>query len=139
MEADDFGYLIKSINDKIKVRADADLKSHDLTFAQCRVLGFLHENGGQATQKEIEVNLEVSHPTVVGVVSRIEQNGYVESWFDPQDRRNKIVRLTDKADSIGDEMASIIAKQERELMKGLSGSEVKELKRMLTIIYKTIM
>jgi len=139
MEATDIGFLIKGINDKIKVKADASLKSHDLTLAQCRVLGFLHENGGHATQKEIEGNLEVSHPTIVGIVSRIEQNGYVESWFDPQDRRNKIVQLTDKAESIGEEMTSIIAEQERKITKGLSASEVKELKRMLAVIYRTVM
>ena len=48
------GYQFKIINDRIKARADADLKTHDLTLTQTRVLGFLAESGGQATQKEIE-------------------------------------------------------------------------------------
>ena len=52
------GYQFKIINDRIKVRADADLKTHDLTLTQTRVLGFLTESGGQATQKEIEADLQ---------------------------------------------------------------------------------
>ena len=67
----DIGYLIKNINDKLKVKADADLKHSKLTLAQSRVLAFLDSQGGQATQKEIEVYLEVSHPTVVGIISEI--------------------------------------------------------------------
>lgn len=36
----DIGYLIKNINDKLKVKADADLKHSKLTLAQSRVLAF---------------------------------------------------------------------------------------------------
>ena len=57
MEEKDIGYLIKNINDKLKVKADADLKHSNLTLAQSRVLAFLDRRGGQATQKEIEVYL----------------------------------------------------------------------------------
>ena len=71
MPQKDVGYFIKNINDRLKVRADADLKSYNLTLAQSRVLAFLNNQGGSATQKEIEVFLEVSHPTVVGIVSRM--------------------------------------------------------------------
>ena len=55
MEEKDIGYLIKNINDKLKVKADADLKHSNLTLAQSRVLAFWDRRGGQATQKEIEV------------------------------------------------------------------------------------
>ena len=77
MLKNDVGYLIKSINDKLKVRADAELKKYHLTMSQSRVLIYLRSRGGQATQKEIETFLDVAHPTVVGLVSRMEQNGYV--------------------------------------------------------------
>lgn len=79
------------------MRADEDLKRHDLTLTQTRVLGFLAEMGGQATQKEIEDDLQVSHPTVVGLVSRMEQKGFLTTRPDPMDRRNKLVELTEKA------------------------------------------
>ena len=80
----DVGYLIKRINDKLAVRADAELKQFNLTMSQCRVFLYLSSRGGQATQKEIETFLDVAHPTVVGLVSRMEQNGYVTCW--PCDR-----------------------------------------------------
>ena len=99
----DVGYLIKSINDKLAARADAELKQFNLTMSQCRVFLYLSSRGGQATQKEIETFLDVAHPTVVGLVSRMEQNGYVTCW-PCEDGRNKYVKLTPQAEAIDKDM-----------------------------------
>ena len=134
----DIGYLIKNINDKLKVKADADLKQYNLTLAQSRVFAFLHNNGGQATQKEIEVFLEVSHPTVVGIVSRMEQNGHVTTWIDEQDKRNKIVKLTEQAETLGMDMEHDISVNEEKMLSSLSEPDVEHLREMLLTIYKNL-
>jgi len=138
MEVREIGFLIKGINDKIKVGADANLRDNGLTFAQCRVLGFLHDKGGQATQKDIEDAFEIAHPTVVGLVSRMEKSGYLETWFNPADGRSKFVRMTEKARLMGEEMGGIIRDQEARMTAGLTSEEIAELKRMLTVIYKNL-
>lgn len=138
MEVRHIGYLMKVINDKMKVKADKDLKSHNLTLSQSRVLAFLNSRGGTATQKEIEEFLEVSHPTVVGIVSRMEQNHHVVTWMDSKDRRNKMVQLTQDARVIGQNMDEMISSQEEIMLKGLTTEQVIELERMLTIIYKNL-
>ena len=132
------GYQFKIINDRIKARADADLKTHDLTLTQTRVLGFLAESGGQATQKEIEADLQVSHPTVVGIISRMEQKGFLCTWTDPMDRRNKIVRLTDKASKLDREIDATVAMQDEMLLRGLSEQQVDELRNCLARIVRNL-
>lgn len=134
----DIGYLIKTINDKLKAKADADLKHFNLTFSQSRVLAFLNGKGGETTQKEIEVFLSVSHPTVVGIVSRMEQNGYLISFTDKKDKRNKIVRLTEKAMKIGNEMEQNMIKNEQMLLSPLSSEQTEQLKEMLMSIYENL-
>lgn len=134
----DIGYLIKNINDKLKVKADADLKHYNLTFAQSRVFAFLHNCGGQATQKEIEVFLEVSHPTVVGIVSRMEQNGHVVSHTDNHDKRNKIVKLTKQAQALGMNMEHNIFVNEQKMLASLSDTDIERLREMLLVIYKNL-
>ena len=134
----DIGYLIKNIHDKLKTKADADLKQYNLTLAQSRVFAFLHNNGGLATQKEIEVFLEVSHPTVVGIVSRMEQNGHVTSWIDDQDRRNKIVKLTETAKALGIDMEHDISANEQKMLSSLSEADIECLREMLLTIYKNL-
>ena len=132
------GYQFKLISDKLKVHADVDLKNQGLTLAQSRVLTFLNEQDGIATQKEIEDYLQVSHPTVVGLVSRMEQNELVETWFNPENRRNKMVRLTEKSKKIGENMDEVTEQHDKALLNGLSEQEQAELNRMLNIILKNL-
>lgn len=138
MPKKDIGYLIKNINDKLKVKADADLKRYNLTLTQSRVFAFLNSKGGQSTQKEIELFLEVSHPTVVGIVSRMEQNGYVTSRIDGNDKRNKIVKLTEQAEALGMDMEHSILANERKMLASLSNDDIERLREMLLVIYKNL-
>lgn len=134
----DVGYLIKTINDKLKVKADESLKQYNLTLTQSLVLAFLNSKNGQALQKEIELFLEVSHPTVVGIVSRMEQKGYITSWLDEQDKRNKIVKVTEQAKDLAVAMEQQMSSNEKALLASLSGEDVEQLKDLLFIIYKNI-
>lgn len=134
----DVGYLIKNINDRLKVKADAELKQLNLTLSQSRVLAFLDSCGGQATQKEIENFLEVSHPTVVGIITRMEQNGHLHCWVDETGKRNKIVALTEQAKTLGEEMEQQILSNERRLLASLSEEETEKLKQMLLTIYNNL-
>lgn len=129
----DVGYLIKSINDKLKVRADAELKQYHLTMSQSRVLVYLRSRGGQATQKEIETFLDVAHPTVVGLVSRMEQNGYVTCW-PCEDGRNKYVKLTPQAEAIDRDMQENMHANEEMLLAPLSPEERERLRDLLLTV-----
>lgn len=131
------GYLIKSINDKLKIKADEDLKRRKLTLSQSRVVGFLSQKGGTATQKEIEDFLDVSHPTVVGLVSRMEQNGIVTTHFS-SNNRSKVVSLTKQTEEIAKDMNDTIDACEKNLLSGLSDEEVSSLETILTAILKNL-
>lgn len=138
MHAKGIGYLIKSIDDKLKVRADAQLKNAGLTLSQSRVLVFLNDAGGKATQKEIEDFLEVSHPTVVGIVSRMERSGFLTTWFDSKQQRSKMVMLTDKARRIGKDMDAMVEKQEAAMLEGLTDEQAALLEKALLTIYRNV-
>ena len=137
MSEKDIGYLIKNINDRLKAKADADLKRY-ITLAQSRIFAFLNGKGGQATQKEIEIFLEVSHPTVVGIVSRMERNGYVISYIDENDRRNKIVKLTKQAEALRMDMERSMIANEQKILTSFSNEDIKRLREMLLRIYKNL-
>lgn len=138
MLKNDVGYLIKGINDKLKVKADAELKQYNLTMAQCRVLTYLSSQGGQTTQKEIEVFLNVSHPTVVGIVSRMEQNGYVTCW-PCEDGRNKYVKLTPQAEAIDKDMQENMHTSEEMLLAPLSPEDRERLRDLLLTVAEHLM
>lgn len=137
MKKHHIGYLIKSINDKLKTRANESLKSHRLTLSQSRIVAFLSEKDGIATQKELEDVLGVSHPTIVGLISRMEQNGIVYTYFD-NSCRSKVVKLTDNALALASDMDAAVSKQENIMLDGLSEDEIEALRKALNIILKNI-
>ena len=111
---------IKMIADRMKADGDARLKKHNMTFVQAMVLRHLRLHGGTATQKQLEDDFKVSHPTIVGIIARMENNGHVRSYTDCNDRRQNIIE------------------RDRKLVDGLSEQEVAELNRMLEIIYRNL-
>ena len=129
----DVGYLIKRINDKLAVRADAELKQYHITMSQGRVCLYLSSRGGQATQKEIETFLGVAHPTVVGLVSRMEQSGYVTCW-PCEDGRNKYVKLTPQAEVIDKDMQENMHANEEMLLAPLSPEDRERLRDLLLTV-----
>lgn len=138
MNERDIGPLIKRLADKIKNSVDDQLKEQGLTFSQTLVIGFLHSRNGKVTQKEIEEHLRVSHPTVVGLISRLEKNGFVFCHTDEKDRRNKIVCATDKALNMLDVVNTGKRQMEEKLTKGLSEEELDEFRRIIDIFYENI-
>ncbi len=132
------GYLLKKVNDKLRTKADANLLEHGLTLSQSRILRFLGQKGGVATQKEIEAHLGVSHPTVVGLIARLKEKGFVQCTMDEKDRRNRIITITEKAISLEQEMCSMIDANEQRMLSSLSDQQILVLKSALETIYNNL-
>ena len=102
------------------------------------MLKFVSGHPDGVTQKAIETHFQVSHPTVVGIITRMEKNGYLDCWPDPEDKRNKMVRLTSKARPVAREMEHEMDKQEKKLLQGLSEEQVDNLYEILYRIFENV-
>jgi len=63
-------------------------------------------SGTKATIRELASHLLIEHHSAVGLIDRLANNGLVERRSDPDDRRQIIVRLTDRGEEIIQELAS---------------------------------
>lgn len=91
----DCGKLIKQINDELRKNANNVLRSQDMTLAQLDALMELYlAPEQQCSFKEMEQKLHIAQSTTAGIMARLEQKGFVESFGDPADRRVKLVRIT---------------------------------------------
>lgn len=132
------GFLIKVISDRMKALGDNNLREHELTFSQMQVLGVVDRNGGTIAQKEIERILDVSHPTIVGLVNRLQDKGFVICETDETDRRSKIVSLSDKAMSLGRTMREKRDAAESGMLEGLNDEEIEQLDTLLRKVYRNV-
>lgn len=134
MKKNSIGGIIKYISDKVRQKADNNLKDHNVTLSQVRILNFLWRQEGSCSQKQIENFLQVSHPTVVGLVSRMEQSGYIHTSVSSDDKRNKIVTVTDSGMSLACELCRYMEDIDKRMLVGLTDEQQAQLVDMLYIV-----
>lgn len=132
------GYLLKKINDNFEYNLNIRLSKFDLTLSQGRVLKSIltaNEQNQDIMQKDIEIELKLSNPTVTGIIKRLEAKAYVYREASISDRRSKLLYVTDKAKDVDKAILDSINENEQNLLACLSGPEQDNLKKYLMKIY----
>lgn len=128
---DDIGFRIKMISDALERSANRTFKEFGFTFSQMRLLVALIGNDGCTTQRQLELALGVTHPTVVGLVQRLEAKGCIKTHFSVEDARMKVVTVTERGREAIDRVERQRAEIEGTMVRGLSDEEIAELKCLL--------
>ncbi len=126
-----FGFLISDVGRLTGKRFDDLAKSSvDLTRAQCRALAYL-AHYGDTNQARLADLLEVAPISAGRLLDRMEEGGWIERTANPEDRRERLVRMTPKAErtlgkarKVGDEVAL-------EALNGFSDDDAQQLIKLL--------
>lgn len=133
----DIGYMLKIVNDALEKKANETLRNEDLTLSQLKVLGFINtKKEGKTTQKELEDALAVSHPTINGILKRLEAKGIIVSELSVNRRMTKIVELTETGKEIVRKTECHRLEHEKRLSKNLSAEEKASLLFYLKKVYE---
>ncbi len=133
-EVADIPFLIKAIADAMKSRGDRELAEVGLTFSQMRVIRVIAQAStrGPVSPSDIEAALGVSQPTVAGLVKRLQQKGFVRVSVDAQDRRYKVVELTQKGAELAKSAVTHAAEHKDAGLEGFTEQEKETLRMLLT-------
>jgi len=117
------------IFDKI---ANQLLAPYDLSGSQFRILMVLYKSPScSVRQADIETAFSMTNPTVTGLVNKLESRGFVERVSNPNDKRSKLLALTEYAEEKRDEFISLANTLESEMTDGLSDDEALRLSELL--------
>ncbi|MFI3209138.1 MAG: MarR family transcriptional regulator [Eubacteriales bacterium] len=126
------GTLVKGITNEYEKHFNQLVTSSGMTASQCSVLMYLYEtNKEYVNQKDIEAHLNLSNPTVTGLLKRLDEKGYILVVPNSQDKRKKNVYLTEQALDMQKRIAQSNRKMERAMVRGMKKSEVQCLHRYL--------
>ncbi len=114
-----FGILLAETARCWRNRLDQRLKPLGLSQSGWLVLVHLAHSGDGRSQKELAELIGVESPTLVGVLDRLEGNGWIERRVSPTDRRAKGVYRTVKGTEATAEIRRIAAGLRGELLAGL--------------------
>lgn len=92
------GPRIKRISNAMDRKRTRDLEDLELTSSQGIVLGYLVRNRDSSISPgDIGKHFGLSHPTVTGILQRLETKAYIRYAEDPADRRRKRIEVTERA------------------------------------------
>lgn len=108
------------------------LAPYNLTISQFRILMILYKSPAcTVRQADIESVFSMTNPTVTGLIHKLEKSGFVERVENPEDKRSKLLKLTEYAEGRRIEFIALADSIEKEMTDGLSEFEIETLSELL--------
>lgn len=106
-----------------------ELARENITLRQWEVLAWIAVEG-ELSQCELADRLGIEPPTLAGVLSRMERDGWLERRSCPEDRRKKRIRATQKAIAVWNRTLECCRRVRQQAVEGVSEDELAQFKRI---------
>lgn len=117
------GHLIKVVQSYMEQILNRELNDMELTSAQGHVIGYLVHHEEVPCARDLENFFQLSHPTVSGLLQRMEAKGFIRQEPDPQDRRVKRIFLEEKGYACSQRIHACIQDNENLMVQGFTAQE----------------
>src|SRR6185369_3295388 len=106
---------------------NAELARQGITMRQWEVLAWIALEV-ELSQAELAERLGIEAPTLVGILDRMERDGWLDRHQCPKDGRKKRIRPTTKAESVWAKMVECARQVRAKATEGISAEELAQLK-----------
>lgn len=134
------GLHLRRVDNQISRRMALETRKRgidDITGSNGWILGFLKQNEQREVfQKDVEAEFMLARSTVTAVIKLMEQKGYIRRESVAYDGRLKRLLLTEKGAQAQQQMGSVIADVEAQLVAGISEEELAVFHEVLRKIGK---
>jgi len=118
-----YGHMLRILHWCTDQSVTNALETMELTAAQGHIMGYLAHQSQPPCPRDIEKEFQLSHPTVSGILSRMEQKGFIELRTDPDDRRCKRIYVLSKGKECHDLIHATIQHNEQRIVDGFTPEE----------------
>ncbi len=119
-----YGQKIKALSRAFDRAINATLAEMDLTCAQGMALAYLTRHADQDVYpRDLERHFKLSHPTVSGILQRLEAKGYITFATAAHDRRYKRIAVTQKALDNQQRNRAWVSAIDEQLVRGFTAAE----------------
>ncbi|WP_067043214.1 MarR family winged helix-turn-helix transcriptional regulator [Methanobrevibacter sp. YE315] len=109
---------------------ESNLKDQNMTLKELSVLLRIRFVGN-STQHDLVELFKVSGAYIAKLLRKFEDCGYIKRKEDPENRRKKLVEITDEGIKKTDELIEIIQSWENEVTSNITDDELETLKKIL--------
>jgi MarR family transcriptional regulator for hemolysin len=131
------GYSVAMAYRALRKALDAELGHYGITFSQWQVLAGLALEG-EISQVKLAELIGVEGPTLVRILDRMEQKGWIKRKISSRDRRQKLISPTKKIEGVWKKMTECAHGVRNNAVKGISSKDVVKLRRLLEKIRENL-
>ncbi len=114
-----------------------ELAPQGITFRQCQVLAHLAMSG-PLSQADLAQKLEIEPPTLVGILDRMERDGWIRRQACDDDRRRKLVHATKTAEPVWSKIVACAQRVRMQATRGMSSAQLAQLKELLELLRQNL-
>lgn len=119
-----FGHQIKLLSNAFEQAINKNCELSGLTGAQAFMMGYVVSHPEKPIYaKTLEQEFHLKHPTVCGILQRLESKGFITFATDETDRRCRRIVPTEKAISTHQQATSRLDDVDAQLLEGFSEAE----------------
>lgn len=122
------GYWVTMTAHSLRRSLDTELAREKITLRQWEVLAWIALEG-ELSQAELSEKLGIEAPTLAGILSRMERDGWLIRFGCPQDRRKKRIKATEKAEAVWHRMVECCYRVREQATSGISQAELDQFKQ----------
>ena len=126
-----FGHYVRILHWCTDQRMTKALTDVELTASQGPILGYIAHRKTAPCSRDIEEEFHLSHPTVSGLLSRLEKKDFIEFRPDEADRRCKRIHLRPKGREFIETIHRTIRETETQMVQNFTEEEKEQFFRLL--------
>ena len=131
MEADEFVELLREVPRLWREVLDQRLGPSGLSLATWRVLYHIGRRPEPVTQTELAADLGIETPSLVRLLDRLADDGWVERRVCSEDRRARRLHLTPRAKKVYGRIRSTGMQVRKRLLRDVSADELRKCAAVL--------
>jgi MarR family transcriptional regulator for hemolysin len=131
------GYWLTLATQAFHRAVSDEVAPHGITYRQSQVLAWLVLEG-ELSQAELANKMMVEPPTLVGILDRMERDGWITRNSCPSDRRKKLIRATTAAEPVWEKIAEGGRRVRASATEGLTEQELETLKQLLRRVNRNL-
>jgi MarR family transcriptional regulator, transcriptional regulator for hemolysin len=127
------GYWIYMTSRALEQAMNAEMAAHGITYRQFQVLAWLALED-ELSQNQLADRMRIEAPTLVGILDRMEEQGWIQRRPDRVDRRRKIIIPTPKVKPVWEKMTAHARRVRAQATEGISPEDIELVKQVMARI-----
>lgn len=134
MKVQDFGKLIRSITSNINSYIGSNIEKYGIKQGQLEYFLLIYSSPG-INQLELATLKNVGKASVTKALTILERDGFIRRKTDEKDKRNMLCYVTEKGETIVDDLMSVRINAEKELFKGFKDEDKQVFYGYLSLLH----